>query len=387
MLMFSNEEGSAIFFQALGVALFVLSGMLFFVSTPSTPIKITPFDAIMLFSVPLSYVAVALSEDSYSLMHTTIFLITYLSVMIIAQRASAEELIMCIRTATLAILGIVVVQFGDSLITGLMPGALKRWQLREAPFGMHPNLAGFIYGGFIVMAANSGMLRWRLNHLLTVVIIALCVAVMLVASARGGLLAVVLTLAVYVASEIIKGRRSTTYIIVIGVALAILAFFYWERIAAYAIEMFDLNSRERGLSSGGTGRFEIWARGIDYIFGRSWEIFIGSGLRSTHNMSFPVESSYINLAVDSGIFLTAATLLCFIGILARSYSEQNSGSAFHRFAFYTLLFAVFQSVFNRYLIAVGNPFSLIVLLVASKASGKITPALRNARAIAAADTA
>ncbi|MBB4365100.1 hypothetical protein GGD65_006164 [Bradyrhizobium sp. CIR18] len=373
VLMFSNDESNAIFFQALGVMLFVFSGAMFFVTAPYRSIEITPIDAIMLTSVPLSYIALTLSQDSYSLMHTTIFLTTYLSVMIIAQRATAEEFIMCVRISTLAILGIVIVVFSDKLVTGLMPGALKRWELREAPFGMHPNLAGFVYGGFIVMAANSSVLKPRYNQLLTPIIVGVCGAVMLVASARGGLLAVALTLAVYVLTEFFRSRRSAIYLVTLGAAVIILSFVYWDSIAAYAVEMFDLNSKERGLQSGGTGRVEIWARGIDYISSRSWEIFIGSGLRTAGNMGFPVESSYINLMVESGIFLTAAIVFCLLTILLRSYRKQANGSAFHRFAFYTILFAMFQSIFNRYLIAIGNPFSLMMLVIASKASTRGKP--------------
>lgn len=368
VLMFSNDESNAVAFQALGVVLFVLSGAMFFVTTSDRAVEITPFDTVMLISVPLSYLAATLSQDSYSLLHTTIFLVTYLSVMIIAQRTTAEELIMCVRVSTIAVLAIVAIVFGDTLIAGLMPGQLKRWELREAPFGMHPNLAGFNYGGFIVMAANSGMLKWRHNNLITTAIISFCLAVMLVASARGGLLAVVLTLAVYVSTEILRGQRSTVYLIVIGAVLVVLSFAYWDSIVAYAVEMLDLESKQRGLQSGGTGRFEIWARGIDYISSRSWEIFIGSGLRTAGNMGFPVESSYINLAVESGVFLTAAILIGFLSVLVRSYRMQGNGSAFHRLAFYTLLFAMFQSIFNRYLIAIGNPFSLMILVIASKAS-------------------
>ncbi|KJC49476.1 hypothetical protein UP09_07190 [Bradyrhizobium sp. LTSP885] len=379
--MFSNDDANAIVFQALGVMLFVASAAMFFLASPNRAMDITPIDVIMLLSVPLSYIAIAISQDSYSLMHTTIFLITYLSVMIIAQRATAEELIMCVRVSTVAILAIVVVVFGDRLIAGLTPGALRRWELREAPFGMHPNLAGFVYGGFIIMAANSNLLKWRFNHLLTSLIVGLCLAVMLVASARGGLLAVLLTLAVYVLTQVLSGRRSVAYVILIGVALLLLSFVYWDSIVSYASEMLDLNSKERGLESGGTGRFGIWARGIGYISDRSWQIFIGSGLRSATpgNMGFPTENSYINVAVESGIFLTAAVLIAFLHILLHCYRYQANGSAFHRFAFYTLLFAMFQSVFNRYLIAVGNPFSLLILVIASKASGTLSkgPAARR----------
>jgi hypothetical protein len=91
-------------------------------------------------------------------------------------------------------------------------------------------------------------------------------------------------------------------------------------------------------------------------------------MRTAGEMGFEVESSYINLAVESGIFLAALILVTFLSVLVNCYRKQASGSAFYRFAFYTLLFALFQSIFNRYLIAIGNPFSLFILVILSKAS-------------------
>jgi exopolysaccharide production protein ExoQ len=370
VLMFSNDESGAVLFQILGVTLFSLSAAMFFWQTAGT-ITLAPIDAVMLFLVALSYLAGALSQDAYSLGYTTVFLTAYLSVIVIAQRTTAEELVACIRLATLAILILVAIVFGSTLVTTLMPGAANRWELREAPFEMHPNLAGFVYGGFLVIAANSRMLTWRYNKILTPAIIAFCFAIIIVASARGGLLAVLLALAVYIANELTKGKRSIGYVLAISAAVAVLSIIYWHAIASYATEMLDLDSEQRGFDSGGTGRFEIWRNGVSFIASRSWEVFIGSGFRTAGQMGFPVESSYINLAIESGIFMVIVVLITLSGIVLRSYRKQAAGSTFHRLAFYTLLFALFQSVFNRYLIAIGNPFSLMLLVIASKASPRL----------------
>jgi exopolysaccharide production protein ExoQ len=371
VLMFCNDGPNALVFQVLGVALFIFSATIFFIMAPHQPLTLAPIDIVMLFSVPISYLAAVLSQDGYSLMHTTMFLLVYVSVIVIAQRIGTEELVDCVRASTIAIFALVTLTFGDTLLTSLVPGAARRWELREAPFGMHPNLAGFVYGGFLVMAANSYSVVRRYNRFLTLVIIALCFAVMVVASARGGLLAVAVTLAVYGTVEVFNTRRSGVYILIIGFAVIMLSFIYWDKLFAYATEMFDLDSEQRGLGSGGTGRVDIWIRGIDFIFTRSWEIFIGSGMRTSGYMGFPAESSYITLAVESGLFLTAIILISLMNILHICFRQQAAGSAFHRFAFYALVFAMFQSVFNRYLIAIGNPFSLLIFLIASKASPRL----------------
>jgi exopolysaccharide production protein ExoQ len=366
VLIFSNDKNYAEASQVIGVGLIILSGGAFFATTTGKPLSITYFDAIILFSIFLSYCATIISQEIFVLAYTTLFLIAYLSIMVIAQKATDDELKACIQVSIIVVLALVVVFFGNNLLATLTPGALRRWELREAPFGMHPNLAGFVYGGFIVMTANSQFSGSGRNKLIKPAIILLCLAVMVAASARGGLLAVVLTLAVYVFTEVVRGRNSRVYIVLIGFALIIFSFVFWDQILAYATEMFDLNSKQRGLESGGTGRLEIWQRGVEYITSRNWEIFIGSGLRSAN--LFPTESSYINLGIESGVFLMTAILFCFLSLLLYSYRRQKSERGFYRFAFYTLLFAMFQSVFNRYLIAIGNPFSLCILIIATKTS-------------------
>jgi exopolysaccharide production protein ExoQ len=366
VLMFSNDERYALEFQAIGVGLIILSGGAFFAANSRKLLSITYFDAIILVSIFFSYCATFISQEGYVLAYTTFFLITYLSIMVIAQHTTSDELFTCIRVSIVIILAIVTVFDSEMLLNALTPGALRRWELRQAPFGMHPNLAGFVYGGFIVMTANARLGGWGRNRLVNPAIILLCLAVMVAASARGGLLAVALTLAVYVCIEIVKGQDSRAYIALLGIALIIFSFVFWDQILAYATEMLDLNTKQRGLESGGTGRIDIWQYGIDYIANRSWEIFIGSGLRSA--TLFPTENSYINIGIESGLFLTTAILVCFLALLSYSYRRQRSERGFYRFAFYTLLFAMFQSVFNRYLIAIGNPFSLCILIIASKTS-------------------
>jgi exopolysaccharide production protein ExoQ len=113
VLMFSNDESDAVLFQILGVALFSLSAAMFFLSFP-TALTFAPIDALMLLLVCLSYLAGALSQDAYSLGYTTVFLVAYLSVVVIAQKTTTEELVACIRLSTFAILVVVVSVFGDT---------------------------------------------------------------------------------------------------------------------------------------------------------------------------------------------------------------------------------------------------------------------------------
>ncbi|WP_456725768.1 O-antigen ligase family protein [Bradyrhizobium sp. USDA 3397] len=371
--MYSNDEKYAAAAQMLGVGLMVASALCFMVGNHRIKVALSLFDGIMLFSILLSYGTAAATQETYVFAYTTVFLITYLAILIITNSMQDDEMMHCLLASILIILALVLIVFGSKLLVALAPGALRRWELREAPFGMHPNLAGFVYGGFIIIIANTslGSGKWRI--LIKTVAIALCLAVMLAASARGGLLAVSLTLSIYVFGQVLQARSSTLYLGIAGIALFAILILFWDHIAAYAAEMLDLNSKERGVESGGTGRVDIWRRGIEFIGSRSWEIFLGSGLRSAtmDNVGFPTESSYINITIESGLFFTFALLCCFLYMLKRAYALQLNRGGFFRLAFYALIFALFQSVFNRYLIAIGNPFSLCILLFSSRLSSRL----------------
>ena len=84
-------------------------------------------------------------------------------------------------------------------------------------------------------------------------------------------------------------------------------------------------------------------------------------------LGFFTESSYISICIDSGIIV----FTLFVGYLVwlvftLHLREGHSNDRFGRMVFYCIVFAMLQSIFNRYLLAIGNPFSLIVLIFTSK---------------------
>ncbi|MDT4845419.1 hypothetical protein FQZ97_794040 [compost metagenome] len=97
-------------------------------------------------------------------------------------------------------------------------------------------------------------------------------------------------------------------------------------------------------------------------------LFTGRGIRSAlpEVIGFPVESSYINLALEHGVFFGSLITLVFVVTACRALQQGlNPGQSRYQLFMVGLMlvFMLAQSFFNRYLIGVGNPYSLWILVL------------------------
>jgi hypothetical protein len=97
---------------------------------------------------------------------------------------------------------------------------------------------------------------------------------------------------------------------------------------------------------------------------------VGGGLRSSEQatIGFLTENSYITILLDSGLFVGGSLIFALLYALvsARRLSrDANTSDASKPMVFLVplLVFVLVQSFFDRYLLAVGNPASLLALLV------------------------
>jgi hypothetical protein len=381
ILMFSNIESYSVQIQVLGVSLLGLAAALSIIHSPRLRLFITGFDLIIFLMFLLSFVASALNQESYVVIYTFIFLATYLCVMHLCRAMDHAEIVFCIYLAVMMTIAIVAITYLGDLWQTLQPGDPNRWAHRFRPFDMHPDLTGYVYGGFIVVILFSNVSAGRFRLPMKIGAVALCVMISLASSARAGLVALLGTIAIYVARSATLRGKNTKYVVLTVVGVAILALVFQEKIVGYLTHILELDSSSRGLDSGGSGRFAIWQRGISLVGDRTWEFYIGSGLRSSSEgvLGFFTESSYISIAVDSGVLI----LILFVGYLLRLMlqlylQEGRRDDPFGRLVLYCVTFAVLQSVFNRYLLAIGNPFSLIFLILTSKMAVNQAIAKRDA---------
>jgi exopolysaccharide production protein ExoQ len=379
--MFSNLETYGLQIQALGISLIWLAAVLSVIHSSKVNNLITGFDLIIFLMIFLSLVSSALTQQEYVVVYTFIFFTTYLSIMLLCRVMKNQEIVLCIVLAIIVALAVVAITYPGVLWQTIQPGNPDRWQNRFQPFGMHPDLTGFVYGGCFVIILFSDMPSGRFKVPLKVGVIAVCTMVCLAASARAGLAAVLATLVFYAVRALTLQGKNTKYVILAAFAVAVLMFVFKDTVINYLTDILELQSSSRGLDSGGSGRLEIWQRGLSLIGDRTWELYIGSGLRSSSEgvLGFFTESSYISICIDSGIIV----LVLFVGYLITltfklHLQEKRSSDLFDRLVLFCIVFAMVQSIFNRYLLAIGNPFSLMFFILISKAALNQAVARRNA---------
>lgn len=254
--------------------------------------------------------------------------------------------------------------YGADLLDSLSLSA-NRWEVRFRPFGLHPNLTGYIYSGAVIVFGYFAIVKYRISWIFAL----FCLVFVVAAQARGGLLALVLSGGL---ATVVFRKKINKSAKIWGMGLSIISVLFvaanFELLLSVTINLLDLDSDTRGIDSGGTGRFDLWKLGIDYYLDSGLGIVVGSGLRSSSAeiIGFSTESSYITMLIDSGFLGFIAVMLGFgKNIVSLFNCDQAYLKSDHVrfFLFMILVFALLQGVVNRYLLAIGNPFSAWFLLL------------------------
>jgi exopolysaccharide production protein ExoQ len=299
------------------------------------------------------------------------FLLVLAAAGILARQIWVTRLDQVFRWAYVALIASVLVVQPAEYLTSVA-GTVERsvGLVRFEPLGMHPNLCGLVYGGGSLLFFQHFLASPRLHQkLFALLMCALCLSLVLAASSRASLLALALT--GLVAGLLITwrgSRRARTALILSAFTLLAVGIFQATAIADYLTVILDLDSPTRGVNSGATGREVIWQEGVELVFSDPVLFFTGRGVRAAgpEVIGFPVESSYINLALEHGVVFGLLITLTFLVTAWRTFGRSFESGVMNPVLFVSglmLVFVMLQSIFNRYLVAVGNPYSLWVLLL------------------------
>jgi O-antigen ligase len=131
----------------------------------------------------------------------------------------------------------------------------------------------------------------------------------------------------------------------------------------------EFTSETRGVDSGGTGRIELWEEGTEMIIADPIRLLFGHGFRSAeaHLIGISLESSYLTLLFEVGLFATVGFLLCVYFSILKSLKISDlcyeGGVGIYYSVAMCFIFILFQSIFNRYLVSIGNFFSVFFFLL------------------------
>lgn len=236
---------------------------------------------------------------------------------------------------------------------------------RFTPLGTNPDVVGLIFGSSVILMARRVLLTKHLGERVAMIMGMLLALVFVVAaSARASFLALCGACIVAFAFEL-RLNRSTYW--KMAAACVLLVPLIVGRLYAYLSGIFELNSRYRGVESGGSGRTIVWAKGVAAIFADPIRLSFGGGFRSSEKsyIGFFTEDAYISVLLDSGLFIGTAIIgiYLFAALKALRKSRQSGRSKCLILVFTYFVFVLCESVFNRYLLAIGNPCSLITLMM------------------------
>ena len=323
--------------------------------------------AALLFGEAISYT----SHDSYSVLYGLVFMGVFLSARLIVQEIGVPDVI---RAYTQA--GILTICL--SLITGrdtLFAGASGRF---NGGTRAHPNLIGFMYGGFfpvILWRAMEEKAGWKKRVLIALSFAAF--GLIFITGSRGTLSAVLVAGAALLARGLSGGwlqrfriRHLHVVLLLILVPFAVVFLLQHNRIGqlgSFLVDFLSLNTSQRGVKSGLSGRTGMWqvAFRVLRMHGR-W--LFGFGYRAGDRMVGTIDNGYVQLLFESGLIggglvLGSMVRVFFLLWKVSNLRENNAWTRYYAMLWCLMIVYFLNNISTRYLFSFGSPFSLCILFL------------------------
>ena len=247
---------------------------------------------------------------------------------------------------------------------------------------LHPNNWGLICFGQALcsLLIRRVWLRWT--------VLAANLFIIMQAQSRAALLALAIALSLYyvryLQTALRRGRvRSLLSVITLSVALAAV-IYQLDEFSTFGKVLLALNDSDRGVNSGFSGRTDLWAKGIDLI-AQNPLLGIGTrmqdryyqdattGVKSVHN-------GYLGLLIENGVLGAFCLFPIIIIGIWRLFRAARDRQTVPYIGSLLLIGYLFIACFEPRLLNVGNPTSVLVILVILDPShGQIVPRLRPVR--------
>lgn len=224
---------------------------------------------------------------------------------------------------------------------------------------LNPNTIGLVSVSVLLAAMSIRTLMLRL------VVMGPIAGIIVLTSSRAATVAAVVGLGMIVWLRLRARRRPVLLIAGIGLILVVgVTMAYGDVMYRTLDRSFGLSTADRGISSGATGRVAAWKW--------TWELFLrnpvlGVGFRA-HESLLKVDSSshngYLATLAEVGILgFLGVLFLVMRGMRLLWTGSREPGPGFSQSILFGLCAGyLLLAVFERYLINVGNPTSLLFLV-------------------------
>jgi O-antigen ligase len=182
---------------------------------------------------------------------------------------------------------------------------------------------------------------------------------------RASMIGALLGFSVIIYERTRRARGGAKLKVILGLLFALsLGVFYWAELFPHIEDFLHLNTRDRGLSSGASGRIYAWKE--------TWRLFsdnpiFGVGFRA-HEHLLKIGSSshngYLAMLAEIGfVGFSAITYLVISGVAMLRKQAKHTDYTYT----YSILIGLsggylFLALFERFLVNVGNPTSLLFLI-------------------------
>jgi hypothetical protein len=305
----------------------------------------------------------------YPFEYGLLLILTLLAARILLTGIGFEGLMLAFFYATATAVIIVVILNFDRLVAAMGP-------TRFSPLSFDPNRTAFF--AVTSIPAQIWYVMRRPGKKYVLLVTALCLVVTVAASSRGSIGALliggILTSALYL-TRLIKSRPQwhspkrwihalvLLFFCILGVTFGQAKI---ETVANSLRTKLEIDTKDRGMNSGFTGRTKNWATLFEVMPKTYW--LAGNGYRTTdEDFGFPVDNGYLSSVYELGLFstvvLTAKYLLVLISIsIAYVTNKSASGSSLPAVLF-TLTIFIANAFVHRVFFGYGDQASLWVLFI------------------------
>jgi O-antigen ligase len=263
-------------------------------------------------------------------------------------------------------------------------------------FSFHPNLLALLLAGYFCAMVWKFIVGGWLYRVIAAPVGIVCLVVIFFASSRGAIAGIIGGVGLIAGMYIVhmpRQRRSRALRPALLVVMAIFVTFVFLQSSEWVGDTYTfvdnvlkVTDASRGVDSGFTGRFDKWQETINTLKDGTW--LLGHGIRSSDSMTQLIDNSYMVGLYEIGAFPLILICCRFCGALRRfmkGYATATDRESAQLFLACSLLMATFllSNFVERYLFAIGNPYSLLSILffVAPVDRGTSLSAMHSERAL------
>lgn len=264
---------------------------------------------------------------------------------------------------------------------------------RFSPFSFHPNLLGFLAGGYFCGAVwKFTTSRWLLR-VISGFMAVVCLGIVFFASSRGSLLGIAFGGCIAAGMALMRARQEHrlnfrwSFLLAAAFVLGVALFIQQSQSVQSAYDFTDkalaISDASRGVDSGFTGRFEKWGSTLNLVSDGTW--LVGRGIRSSDSMQDKlIDNGYLVLLYEIGLVPLVLITWRYLRITRSFIKEYWNVEDPRKRQFYiacTLLMVVFltNNIVARYLFGVGNSYSLFAIFLFAAPNSQSEPGIASDR--------